>query len=93
MSDIMRQALKLSALTQTRLDNMGEDNEGNDDVSMVNVDLTSGGGLPQEIDEMGQNDPVRLAYFREKKKEVYLNTLLKSLNDCFRKVKAQHGAV
>ena len=55
---------------------------------MVNVDLTSGVGLPPDIEQMGQNDPIRLAYFREKKKEVYLNTLLKSLNDCFRKLKA-----
>ena len=67
---------------------MGEENADNDDLSMVNVELTSGVGLPAEIEEMGSNDPVRLAYFREKKKEVYLNTLLKSLNDCFRKLKA-----
>ena len=57
----------------------------------ANMDLPSNVGLPADIEAMGSNDPVRLAYFSEKKKEVYLNTLLRSLNDCFRKLKAQHG--
>ena len=36
-------------------------------------------------------DPIQLKFFKEKKKAVYLKTLLKQLTECHDKLKKQHS--
>jgi len=82
VTDVVSEALQLVRVTGQRIEKMGaeiEESGSLDDLQLV--------GRVSE----GQ-EALRLAFFKEKKKQVYLETLLKQLNDCFAKLKRQHGA-
>lgn len=78
VSEVVKQAINLNKVMKQRLANLMEDGEtANKNLKESALSSIQGKKI----------DPVQLQYFKEKKKSVYLNTLLKQLTDCFDKLK------
>ena len=73
----------------------GEDGHRNDDGEDVGESIdaeTANLKLLQQNSEAGHKSVFELQYFKEKKKQSYLNTLLNQLKQMFIKLKNQHSA-
>ena len=98
VSEIIPQAMQMTRVMRTRIDRVkvkGEDGHQKDEGEEIGESIdaeTANLKLLQQNSEAGPKSVFELQYFKEKKKQSYLNTLLNQLKQMFIKLKNQHGA-